>query len=213
MAGRHKIMGTEKCPNPKCDGFLELGRIRQKTVRNRPGGRYMKYRYFRHNDSNIHEHYVDKWIRPEERHDNEVEEGCSKTVFDMQKIIKRIASFELTEKESIRWDREKEWVTDNVIKPIHVIGDSVNNEQLKNSPEFREAKKKLVRLIGEALLSKDDKWEMGYDEFLFERYDRPLKLERNKKRNKKLSIWDGRPLNDFTGIEPESESIKSKIKP
>ena len=80
-------------------------------------------------------------------------------------------------------------------------------------PEFREAKKKLARLIGEALLSKDDKWIMGYDEQLFEKYERPLKLERNKKRNKKLSIWDGRPLNDFTGIEPESESIKSKIKP
>ena len=50
----------------------------------------------------------------------------------------------------------------------------------------------------------------GY-RFFDEKYDRPVRLERNKKRNKKLSIWDGRPLNDFTGIESESKSIKPKI--
>ena len=110
----------------------------------------------------------------------------------MQKIVKRIATFPLTEEELLRWNRESEWVADNVIMPFSVIANSVNNEQLKNSPEFREAKRKLVRLLGEAMLSRDDKWEMGYDQELYEKYERPRRLERNKRRNARLSEGNGK---------------------
>ena len=212
MARPRKI-GNEQCPNPDCDGFLQLGYIRKKTSRGRPTARYISRYWFRHNDSEIREHYVDNFIRPAERtKDKEIEEGCLKAVFNMQKIVKLIVTFPLTEEELLRWNREKEWVADNVLMPFSVIANSVNNEQLKNSPEFREAKRKLVRLLGEAMLSRDDKWEMGYDEELYKKYDLPKRLERNRTRNKELSKWHGKRTNDFTGIEPE-ELINSELKP
>ena len=47
-------------------------------------------------------------------------------------------------------------------------------------------------------------------------FDRPMRLERNKRRNAKLSEGHGKWTNVFTGIEPETETktIKpNKLKP
>ena len=87
----------------------------------------------------------------------------------------------------------------------------VNNSQLKNSPEFREAKRKIVRVIGEAMLSKSKDTQYGYDEELHKKYDLPKRLERNRVRNKKLSEWHARRTEGFTGII--SKSIDSELKP
>ena len=90
-----------------------------------------------------------------------------------------------------------------------VVVKVVNNSQLKNSPEFREAKRKIVRVIGEAMLSKDTQY--GYDGELHKKYDLPKRLERNRVSNKKLSEWHGRRTEGFTGII--SKSIDSELKP
>ena len=73
----------------------------------------------------------------------------------------------------------KVWVLNSL-----VVVKVVNNSQLKNSPEFREAKRKIVRVIGEAMLSKDTQY--GYDEELHKKYDLPKRLERNRVRDQEI---------------------------
>ena len=103
MAGRHKKVGKIPfCPDPRCVGYLQLGRIRENTGRNRPTGRYVKRDWFRHNDSSIKEHYIDNFTRPPQDqipgmdyiHDSHV-----RIVHYVKKLFNKIMTFPL--------DREK----------------------------------------------------------------------------------------------------------
>ena len=70
------------------------------------------------------------------------------------------------------------------------------------------AKKALWEMVTENILSEYNVFGRGY-EYLYKKYDRPMRLERNRIRNARLSEGNGQSSNGFTGIEP----IKSKLKP
>ena len=67
-------------------------------------------------------------------------------------------SFDLTKEEPIRWNRNREWVNDNVTVPLNILSDYVIRNKSKCYLSFFEAKRKVSRLLGKAMLSRDDKW-------------------------------------------------------
>jgi hypothetical protein len=205
--GRHKILGQEKCPYPECG---ELGRKRQKSIRNRPTGRYVRYYWFRHNDSNIPEHYIDNLISPKDKEKSpnvQLAEEIFKIAHTINKISKRIMSFPL-DKEQLDWlNRRLEWFIDNILFLHNMIAD-ITTGRLEAPPGT--SKKALCTILKENILSENNVFGRGYIP-LYVIYDRPMRLERNKIRNKKLSKWDGPPLDDFSGIE--SKSINSELIP
>jgi hypothetical protein len=66
--GRNKNLGNETCPDPRCIGFQELGRFRTKIARGKRTARYIDRLYFRHNDGEIPEHYVDNFVSQRNEH-------------------------------------------------------------------------------------------------------------------------------------------------
>lgn len=213
MAGRHKILGNEKCPDPDCPGSGKLGRIRRKPARNRPDSRYVDRYYFRHNDSEIKEHYVDNFVRPKEFEKNpglKISEEYLKIGHSIEKISKRIMSFPLTLEERKSLNIRLEWFKHNFLVPLDMIAD-ITTGRLKVPPENRaEIRKALWELATYSLYSEANPFVRGYD-FIYKKYDQPRRLERNRLRNAKISKGNGRSSNEYTGIEP-AESIKTKIK-
>jgi hypothetical protein len=207
VAGRHKKIGNEQCP--KCG---RLGRRRRKTARNSPSGLY-HYRYwFRHNDSSIGEHYVDNFLK---RHNGEegfllmMEQYILKRLTDIVRIIERIKSFELTDKDLKRWNRGVKWFNDNFTSPLNAVADTTEDGEFKNSPECRRA---LVALARETWNSTENVFaescKYGY-KYLYDKYEGPKRQERNRLRIAKLSEWHGRRTDQFSGIE----SINRELKP
>ena len=198
---RPKKIGNEKCPYPECG---ELGRKRQKSVRNRPTGRYVRYYWFRHNDSNIPEHYIDNLVNKEKEKNPglEIAERYNKMAYWTEKIGKRIMSFPLTKEELIWLNQRLEWHFDNIIIPCDIMAD-ITTGRLKAPPGTKNA---LRKIILENLHSKYNVLGKGY-RYLYVMYDRPMRLERNRVRNAKLSAGNGSTSNEFTGIEP----IENKV--
>ena len=120
---RPKIIGNEKCPYPECG---ELGRIRRKAARNRPTSPYVHRYWFRHNDSNIQEHYVDNFVRPKEYEKNpglKISEEYLKIGHSIDKISKRIMSFPLNLEESKSLNLRLKWFKGNILAPLDIIAD------------------------------------------------------------------------------------------
>ena len=118
-----------------------MGRKRQKSIRNRPTGRYVKYYYFRHNDSNIPEHYIDNLIRPKHKELNpgqKIAEEYFKIGHTIQKIGRRIMSFPL-DKDQLEWlNRRLEWFVDNILTPTDMIAD-ITTGRLVAPPGLKKA--------------------------------------------------------------------------
>ena len=206
---RPKKIGNEICPDRRCEGYMKLGRIRQKTVRSRPTGSYIYRSWFRHNDSKIPEHYVDNFVRSKEYEKKvglKISEEYLRIGHTIDKIGKRIMSFPLNEEEHEWLYSRLNWFRDNILIPLDIISD-ITTRRLEAPPG---AKKELWEIVIQNLYSEDNIFGRGYA-YLCRKYDRPMRLERNRIRNAKLSEWHGKRTTDFTGIE--SESIKSVLKP
>ena len=96
--GRNKILGNDSCPDPTCIGFQELGRFRTKKARGRRTARYIDRLYFRHNDIQIPEHYVDNFVSQR----NEHADIFAKMKHTLYKIGIHMRSFPLQEDEITR---------------------------------------------------------------------------------------------------------------
>ena len=124
-------------------------------------------------------------------------------MFHLKKMIKRIENSPLTREELIRWLRGHP-VTDNDIRLS-----AFRNHNITTNEELKE----LINSVKQALPEFINSYP--YDRHLYEKYDRPLRLERNKKRNKKLSEWHGRRTNDYSGIDIDIDTdtnAKAKAK-
>jgi hypothetical protein len=208
---RPKKIGNEKCPYPECG---ELGYEFQKSARNRPGSKYVYRYWFHHNDSNIGDHYVDNFYRAKVKENvfYKMSEEYLKMAYYFEKRIKKIASFKPTKEEWNQLVRDLQWHELNIVNPLIALA-AIDIGKIEGkvviSPEFH---RELREFALENIRSTKNPLGRGYKE-LYEKYERPLEIDRNKKRNKKLSEGNGRRTNSqFTGIE-EEEPINSKIKP
>jgi hypothetical protein len=196
--GRPLKLGKIPCPDPSCVGHLQLGRIREKTGRNRSTGRYVKRDWFRHNDSSIKEHYIDYFTRPppdqkpvmDDIHDSHV-----RIVHYIKKLFNKIMTFPLDREELLWLCGAMKWHDDNVIAPMKILWYIAQGKIKASSKEYNQ----LIDIFNENVLSDKNVFGLGYKR-LYLKYDRPRRLERNKKRNKKLSEWSGRKTYDYTGI-------------
>lgn len=193
MAGRPRKLGIEACP--KCGN---LGRRQPKPVRNRPGSRYVNRSYFRHNDRRIKECYIDNLTRPKPKEKTLMEligDTNSRLAHDITKIIERIKTFPLNRTELEWLFVSLKWHERNVARPMCIMWDILNGK-LRVPPGVFD---KIFDDFMQNMLSEKNVLGAGY-EYLYEKYDRPKRLERNRKRNKLLSEWNGRKTTDYTGI-------------
>lgn len=169
---------------------------------------YVDRYWFHHNDSNIAEHYVDNFFRSEVKENvmHRLADIYDRTGHSIEKMSNRIFSCKPTKEDLIKFARDFEWFEQNIAIPMFAIA-AIDMGLVKVSLEFH---RELRAVMWENMMSNKNVFGFGYDYF-YEKYDRPLRLERNKRRNKKLSEWQGRKTTDFSGVE--SKSINSELNP
>ena len=207
---RPKKIGNEQCPHRDCKGLDRLGYRRRKPMRNRPDSMYVDRYFFRHNDRNIPEHYIDNCIRPNEKENvyHQLGKIYREIGYRIGKRSNRILSHadKLTKEDWTKFVQDFDWFGENVAVPMFAIA-AIDMGLVEVSIDFHRELREVLR---QNLMSDKNVFGFGY-RFFDEKYVRPL---RNEERNKKISEGWGKWPNVFTGIESESEtkSIKPKTK-
>jgi len=200
VIGRPKKLGKLPCPDPTCVGHLQLGRIRKKKARNRPTGRYVERDWFRHNDDiPKREHYIDNFTRPPPDQKpvmDDIHGSHVRTVHDIKKMVNRIMTFPLDREELLWLHCDLKWHHDNVFEPMKILWYITQGKLKASSEEYNQ----LIDIFNENVLSDNNVFGLGYKR-LYLKYDRPRRLEGNKRRNNKLKQKEGRKTDDYTGIE------------
>jgi hypothetical protein len=195
MAGRPKKLGDERCPDPRCLGYLQLGRFRAKDTRSRPTSRYHTRLYFRHNDSKIPEHYVDGFTKLVQNNRILVEpyESIGHT---FKRMAKRFITYPWEEQDLVTLQSALEWFRSEVMVPTQLIA-AIDTGEIQDPYGIVHI---LRKWRATSLLPANDRIspELAH---IYNKYERPIRLERNKKRNKKLSEWNGRKTDDYRGLE------------
>lgn len=233
--GRHKNLGNETCPDPRCIGWQELGRFRTKKARGKRTARYIDRLYFRHNESEIPEHYVDSFVSAR----NEFLDIFAKWGHIMYQIGEQVKSFPLQEDEITRLNFALRCFMVDITEPRRHIawlermkkvwglvgtqlpGDTVDgwNEVVE---EFKTYEKDVVKMRAlrskwaETLIRRDVNEILRTTPLfreifkLYNKYESPKRIARRKIINEKLSrnYKDGSVGNTlfYTGIETPTTS-------
>jgi hypothetical protein len=113
---------------------------------------------------------------------NDMHESHLRMAHYSEKLLKKIMTFPL-DKEDLLWlNRSMNWHYENVFIPMTIMWDDLCG-RVKLSPEDRD---ELLNMFNENMLSDKNVFGMGYKR-LYQKYDRPKRLERNKKRNRLLA--------------------------
>jgi len=206
--GRGQILGNDMCPEERCPGYQMLGRYRGKKIRSRSTGSYRVRFYFRHNDSCIREHYADNYFRNDRKDSLEllniqIKQQLDRIAQSQTKLFNRYSKFPLNKRDKqllifvMQWNceliEESIRIQKKVIMDRHMgnLNPNINGEKLSREIYFETLEYLYARTNPLSKLIP----------YFYEKYDRPRRLERNKKRNIKLSKWEGRKTDDYTGIE------------
>lgn len=204
---RPPITGNESCP--VCGN---LGRIRPKTSRGRINGRYIKRSWFRHNDKTIPEHYIDNFTR--KKGPIKWTEALSRSVQVYIQLAKLVETLPLKSDERERFCSALEMKMHELNARTTMLGilgmkakyDRENipvpnwlQEAHKKITEFGDREERQRRYIDHLIeYHLDSAVEYVYNlrmsdplyrevSKIYMNYLRPKRLERNEKRNKKLS--------------------------
>jgi hypothetical protein len=234
--GRHKKLGNETCPDPRCVGFLQLGRKRHKKVRGKRTSRYIDRFYFRHNDSNIPEHYVDNFVFPRSEH----ADIFAKLAHTFYQIGEQVKTFPLSDDKVTRLNFALRCFVVDIIEPQRhiawlermkkvwaLVGTTLPQDNDEGWNGLVEELKVLEK-DAEKMASLREKWAAApvrrdlnemlrtaplFREIndLYRKYETPKRIAKRKIINEKLSqnYKDGKvgKTDDYTGIEMLNPSL------
>ena len=83
------------------------------------------------------------------------------------------------------------------ILPLEILRRDIAEEKTRLGSENFDF---VLKVLMENIKSNENLFGLGYKR-LYSKYDQPRRLKRNTTRNMKLKEWEGRKLNDYTGIE------------
>jgi hypothetical protein len=126
---------------------------------------------------------------------DDIHDSQTRIVYNIKKMLNRIMTFPLDREELLWLHGAIKWYDENVIGPMKILWYITQGKLNASSEEYNE----LIDIFNDNVLSDNNVFGLGYKR-LYLKYDRPRRLERNKIRNKKLSEWNGRKTNDYTGI-------------
>jgi hypothetical protein len=194
-----------------------LGRSRYKNTRSRQSARYIRRAYFRHNDSNIPEHYIDNFKRPAKSEGFcLLSDALAKLAHQINSMDKQVKSFSLQEHEASRWNSAlKSFSNDigepmlDILRTIQLKALSIKDKKpLPKNVEYNwnlllegleiynkeiEHRKELTANLNEAELAGEVKKIMmdipllNEQAYIYKKYDVPKRLEMLRKRNELLS--------------------------
>jgi hypothetical protein len=213
VVGRKRKIGNELCPNCGNTGYR-----RKKQIRNRPGGRYIPYWYFRHNDRRIRkECYIDKFIehndRPVRKDKNKnrertESEDLNVIVHDIKKKWYKITRYPL-DRQDIKWVAASvSWFEKNILA-LWYCKTAVDQGRVKITAQDYN---RLLYLIDRNTASKRNIFGRGYKR-IYDKYERPEMLAKIKLRNEKLKQWPLKPRLESEEQQQQRQQVRTRTSP